>query len=172
MKAALTFVFMLLTSLLQGQSQHITRFAVIDAARIYSTFWRDSRVLRDYESKKARHQGEIQKMSDELVELRQKKVDAQMQQNIASVQKYEVLIASKTALLLEYSKTSNDELTALRKTLIADDAFYAKLYAAIRRIAESEGYSIVLDLQKNAGILWYSHSVDITEDVLRELSSS
>ncbi|WP_375731461.1 OmpH family outer membrane protein, partial [Treponema pallidum] len=74
--------------------------------------------------------------------------------------------------LLEYSKTSNDELTALRKTLIADDAFYAKLYAAIRRIAESEGYSIVLDLQKNAGILWYSHSVDITEDVLRELSSS
>lgn len=43
MKATLTFVFMLLTSLLQGQSQHITRFAVIDAARIYSTFWQIGR---------------------------------------------------------------------------------------------------------------------------------
>ncbi|CEM60635.1 OmpH family outer membrane protein [Treponema phagedenis] len=170
MKKNLSIVFFLMFGAFLF-AQQITRFAVIDTSRIYTLFLRDSRAVRDYEAKKAKHQAEIKKMSDEIIMLRQKKVDAEAvgKENIA--QKYDAMIASKTSFLVEYSKASNDELAAIRKNLTSDDEFYGKLYNAIKKIAESEGYTMVLDLQKDSGIVWYSPTVDITEQTIRELGS-
>jgi outer membrane protein len=41
----------------------------------------------------------------------------------------------------------------------------------IRLIAESEGYSMVLNLKENTGIIWHSPTVDITEKVIQNLRS-
>ncbi|HPX48332.1 MAG TPA: MATE family efflux transporter, partial [Treponemataceae bacterium] len=57
-------------------AQQITKFAVVDTARIYSTFYRDSRNVRDYEAKKTQYQAEMQRMADEIKEMRQQKVDS------------------------------------------------------------------------------------------------
>ena len=75
-KLFLIFGFLFLAA--QGIfAQQITRFAVIDTARIYTTFYRDSRNVRDFESKRLRYQREIQRLSDEIKDLRQQKVDAE-----------------------------------------------------------------------------------------------
>ena len=153
-------------------AQQITRFAVVDTSRIYSTFLRDARSVRDYQAKQAKYQAETQRMSDEIITLRQKKVDAEAAGKKEAVQKYQAAIDSKTSFLLEYSKACNDELAMLRKNLVSDDVFYARLYAAIKKIAESEGYTMVLNLQQGEAIVWYSPTVDITETVIRELSSN
>ena len=153
-------------------AQQITRFAVVDTSRIYSTFLRDARSVRDYQAKQAKYQAETQRMSDEIITLRQKKVDAEAAGKKDAVQKYQAEIDSKTSFLLEYSKACNDELAMLRKNLVSDDVFYARLYAAIKKIAESEGYTMVLNLQQGEAIVWYSPTVDITETVIRELSSN
>ena len=38
-----------------------------------------------------------------------------------------------------------------------------------RKLAEEGGYSMILSLQESNSILWYSHTVDITEDVISRL---
>ncbi len=154
------------------QAQQITRFAVVDTARIYATFLRDSRSVRNYNQKQEKYQKEIQRMSDEVISLRQKKVDAEAVGKLNLVKKYEAKIASKTSFLVEYSKACNDELAALRKNLMSDDVFYSRLYKTIKDLAESQGYTMVLNLQQDASIVWYSPTVDITEDVMRALSSN
>ena len=153
-------------------AQQITRFAVVDTSRIYATFLRDARSVGDYQAKQAKYQAETQRMSDEIIALRQKKVDAEAVGKTDAVQKYQAEIDSKTSFLLEYSKACNDELAMLRKNLVSDDVFYARLYAAIKKIAESQGYTMVLNLQQGEAIIWYSPTVDITETVIRELSSN
>ena len=161
-----------LSSIAVVSAQQITRFAVVDTSRIYATFLRDSRSVRDYQAKKAKYHSEIQRMSDEIIAFRQKKVDAESAGKHDIVQKLQAQIDSKTSFLVEYSKACNDELTMLRKNLESDDVFYARLYTAIKKIAESQGYTMVLNLQQGDSIIWYSPTVDITEDIMRELGSN
>lgn len=152
-------------------AQQITRFAVIDTARIYTTFYRDSRSVRDYESKKALYQGEIQRMSEEVKALRQQKVDAATAGDQTKAARLDAEIATKTNALLEYSKVKNAELDVLKKKLTTDDEFYSMLYDEISKIAEADGYSMVLSLQEGNAIIWYSPTVDITDKVIRSMTS-
>lgn len=151
-------------------SQQITRFGVVDTSRIYTAFYRDSRNVRDYEAKKEQYQGEIKRMSEEVKNLRQKKVDAETVGDNALSARLSSEIDSKTSVLLEYSKVKNAELDALKKRLVSDDDFYSMLYDEIKKISEADGYSMVLSLQEGNSILWYSPTVDITEKVIRSLT--
>ncbi len=158
-------------SLAALSAQQITRFAVIDTSRIYTTFYRDSRSVRDYESKNTQYQGEIQRMTDEIKNLRQQKVDLDAVKDQAKILKLESDITTKTNFLLEYSKAKNTELDTLKKKLTTDDEFYSMLYNVIRKIAESDGYSMVLSLQENNSIIWYSSTIDITDKVIRNMTT-
>jgi len=151
-------------------AQQITRFAVVDTSRIYTTFYRDSRSVRDYEAKKSQYQGEIQRMSEEIKSLRQQKVDADAAKDQTKLLRLEADIAGKTNFLLDYSKAKNSELDALKKKLTTDDEFYSRLYEEIRKISEADGYSMVLSLQEGNSIIWYSPTVDITDKVIRNMS--
>ncbi len=166
-------VFALLLVLCAGvtYSQQITRFAVVDTARIYETFYRESRSVRDFDAKKTQYQGEIKRMSDEIVRLRQERVDAVAANDLAKSTRLENEINNKTNFLLEYSKVKNAELDSLRKKLTTDDEFYSILYDEIRKIAESDGFSMVLSLLEGTSIIWYSPTVDITEKVIRNMTS-
>lgn len=150
-------------------SQQITRFAVVNFTAIFDTFRRDSKAARDYQDKQIKYKNQIQELSDEIVKLRQKKVDAAAMGKDSLVKKYEEQISSKTSFLQEFVKAGNDELEILKRNLINDDEFYSSLYAAVQRVAETEGYSMVLSLQQGSGIIWYSPTVDITDKVIEEL---
>ena len=71
--------------------------------------------------------------------------------------------------MVEYTNAKNAELESMQKTLQGSDSFYAKLYDTLSKIAESGGYSMILSLQQSNAILWYSNSVDVTEQVIAEL---
>ncbi len=152
-------------------AQQITKFAVVDTARIYAAFYRDSRNVRDYEAKKTQYQGEIKRMSEEIKKLRQDKVDADTLGDQTKAARLESEINTKTSFLVEYSRVKNAELDTLKKKLITDDDFYSGLYEQIRKIAESDGYSMVLSLQEDNSIIWYSPTVDLTEKVLRAMTN-
>ena len=152
-------------------AQQITRFAVVDTSRIYTTFYRDSRSVRDYEAKKTQYQAEIQRMSDEIKDLRQQKVDADAAKDDTKAARLDSDINSKTRTLLDYSKVKNTELDTIKKKLTTDDEFYSMLYDQIRKVAESDGYSMVLSLQDGNSIIWYSPTVDITDKVIRNMTS-
>jgi outer membrane protein len=56
-----------------------------------------------------------------------------------------------------------------KKKLSQSSGFLEQVYDEIRFIAESEGYSMVLNLKENTGILWYSPTVDITDKLIQNL---
>lgn len=100
-------------------AQQITKFAVIDTTRIYTTFYRDSRSVRDYETKKSRYQEEIQRMSDEIKQMRQQRVDAEAANDSSRASRLEQNVEKKTSFLLEYSKAKILNLICLRSVSLA-----------------------------------------------------
>lgn len=150
-------------------SQQITRFGVVDTSRVYNAYFRNSAPVRNFESKKAEFQNEINKRTEEIQNLKNQKVEARKNNNEALVKKLDAEITKKTDILTEYTNAKNVELESLKKTLQNSDAFYKKLYNVLAKVAENEGYSLILSLQQANAVLWYSPSVDVTELVIAEL---
>lgn len=171
MKVSLKFLIsVLIVFLSQGLcAQQITKFGVVDTAKVYNAYFRNSAPVRNYEKKKAEFQEEINKYTDELQKLQLKKLEYEKADNDAQAQRVQAEISKKSEFLVEYTNAKNIELESIQKSLQSSDAFYKKLYESLAKIAESGGYSMILSLQQANAILWYSSSVDITEQVIADL---
>ena len=150
-------------------AQQITKFGVVDTSKVYSAYFRNSAPIRNYEKKKAEFQEEINKRTEELKNLQQKKLEYEKSGNDSQALRMEAEITKKTDYLTEYTNAKNVELESMLKSLETSDDFYKKLYTTLGQIAESGGYSMILSLQASNSILWYSNSVDITEQVIQRL---
>ena len=141
----------------------------VDTAKVYNAYFRNSAPVRNYDRKKSEFQQEINKYTDELQKLQSKKVEYEKNGNDALVLKTDAEITKKKDFLIEYTNAKNAELESMQKTLQGSDAFYNKLYDTLSKGAEAGGYSMILSLQQSNSILWYSNSVDVTEQVIAEL---
>ncbi len=150
-------------------SQQITRFAVIDTARVYQAYFRNSSPVRNYENRRSDYQSEIDSLTKELETLHDQKLEYERNGDSAAAARVAAEITQKSDYIKEYAAAKNAELESLKSSLENNDEFYESLYATIEKIAESGGYSVVMSLQQANAILWYSPSVDITDDVIRQL---
>lgn len=174
-------------------AQQITKFGVVDTAKVYNAYFKNSAAVRGYEKKKAEAAAEITRRTEEIRSLRERQAslpsdstdseDADggraggfsfsspiaRKSSSSSKNTLDDEIARKTKELTDYAASKNRELDAMQKSMQGSDAFYKKLYAVIAKVAEQGGYSAILSLQQSGGVLWYSPSVDVTEDVIRAL---
>jgi outer membrane protein len=170
MKKIITFVLTLsFLSISSIFAQQITKFGVVDTAKVYNAYFRNSAPVRNYEKKKTEFQNEINNLTEELRQLQNKKLEYEKNGNESSVLKYEAEITKKKDYLTEYANAKNIELESMQKSLQSSDEFFRKLNDALSKIAESGGYSMILSLQESNAILWYSSSVDITDAVIAKL---
>jgi outer membrane protein len=151
------------------EAQQLTRFAVVDLPKVYTAFFRDSRAVRELEERSARVQAEIDRMTAEIQELRSAMVSAEGAGERERALRLENEISRKSDYLRDYYHVKTAELAAQRNRLSQSDSFMNQVYGEIRYIAESEGYSMVLNLKENTGILWYSPTVDITDKLITNL---
>jgi outer membrane protein len=170
-KLIFTFALVLLVCCSVFAQQDMTKVGVIDTARVYQTYFRDSAGIRNYETKRTEFQAEVDTRTAELKNLQQKKVDYEKAGNTTEALKLEAEITKKTDFLIEYTRVKQIELESLKSKLAESDSFYETLYSVIENIAESEGLSIILSLQQANAILWYSLSVDITDKVIDKLAN-
>ncbi|MBP5175251.1 MAG: OmpH family outer membrane protein [Treponema sp.] len=150
-------------------AQQITKFAVVDTARVYQAFYKNSAPVRNYERKRTEFQNEIDSVTKELQTLQTRKLEYERKGDRENARATQAKITEKTNYLTEYTAAKNDELQTLKKELQNNDAFYKRLYSIIQSVAEREGYSMVLSLQQANAVLWYSPSVDLTNAVIYEL---
>jgi outer membrane protein len=150
-------------------AQQLTRFAVVDLPRVYVSFFRESRAVREWEERSARVQSEIDRMNAEIQTLRQNQINAEFQGNQEQALRLESEINRKSGYVLEYYKLKTAELESQKARLTQSSSFLEQVYDEIRFIAESEGYTMVLNLKENTGILWYSPTVDITDKLITNL---
>jgi outer membrane protein len=149
--------------------QKITNFGIVDTAKVYEQFFRNSTAVRNYDLKKEEFQNEINKRTEELRSLKQKQIEYEQNDQKSLAETTAKEIERKTKLLKDYTSAKNIELTNLKNSLSANDTFYKKLSRVIKKVAENEGLSMVLSLQGEESILWYSPAVDITDKVIAEL---
>ena len=152
-----------------AQAQQLTRFAVVDLPRVYLAFFNESRAVRDFEAQSARVQAELDRMSAEIHELRVNMVNAQAQGNFEQALRFEAEINRRTNFQREYHRVRTEELQIMRNRLTQSGAFLEQVYDEIRFVAESQGFSMVLNKTDNNGILWYSPNVDITNLVIQNM---
>ncbi len=171
MKRIILFACLLVGGFFSLGAQQLTRFAVVDLPKVYTSFFRDSKPVRDFEERSARVQSEINRMNQEIQTLKSQLVDAQAQGDNTKALRLENDIFKKSEFLKQYYQTKTEELEMQRKKLSESNTFMQQVYDEIRIIAESEGYSMVLSLKDNTGILWYSPTVDITDKIIQSLMS-
>jgi outer membrane protein len=167
------FLLFFLTSCLLNaviEAQQLTRFAVVDLPKVYTAFMRESRAVRDFEERSARVQADIDRMTAEIQSLKVNQVNAQAQGNVEQALRLEADIIKKSDFLKEYYKTKTTELDSIKNSLTQSGAFLEQVYDEIRYVAESEGYSMVLNLKEKTGILWYNPTVDITDKIIKNLN--
>jgi outer membrane protein len=151
------------------QAQQLTRFAVVDLSRVYMVFLQDSRAVREWNESSAQVQREVDRRTKEIQDLQSRKVNAELQGDEDEVLRLENLIYRRSDTLREYYQDRTRELEERKRRLSQSDSFLEQVYDEIRFIAESEGYSTVLNLKENSGILWHSPTVDITEKLIQNL---
>jgi len=160
-------IFLLLNVSCIIYAQQLTRFAVVDMPKVYTAFFRDSRAVRQFEEKSAKVQNDIDKMTKEIQELKSRHADALLRDDQTEVLRLENLIYRRSEYLREFYQTRTAELENEKKRLMQSGSFLEQVYDEIRYIAESEGYSMVVD--KNKDILWYSNTIDITDKLISNL---
>jgi outer membrane protein len=169
MKKSVCLILILAGFLFPLGAQQLTRFAVVDLPRVYVAFFRDSRAVREFEEKSARVQNDIDRMTAEIQELKNRQISTEFQGDPERALRLESEINRKTDYLREYYRLKTAELESQKNKLTQSGAFLEQVYDEIRFIAESEGYSMVLNLKENTGILWYSPTVDITDKLIQNL---
>lgn len=167
MRRLLVLIMSAVLSVAALGAQQLTRFAVVDLPRVYTTFYRDSKAVRDFEERSARVQADIDRMTAEIQGLQKSKLEAAGDAD--RVLKLETEINKKTEFLREYYRVKTAELEDQRKKLAQSSAFVQQVYDELKLVAESEGYSLVLNLKESVGILWYSPTVDITDKIIENL---
>lgn len=160
---------LIFTAAMMSAQQHITNFGIVDTNKVYEHFFKNSSAIKVYEQKKNDMQKEVNKKTDELRKLKEKKDQCEELGDKDGAAKIQTQIREKTEFLKDYTTTKNLELQNLKKSLTESNDFYIKLSKTIKKVAENEGLSMVLSLQGESAILWYSASVDITDKVIKEL---
>jgi Skp family chaperone for outer membrane proteins len=155
--------------------QQITRIAVVDLSKVIAAYSKDAQSVKDFEQKKAQVQAEIDKMSADIMRLMAQKADADKGGDSVSSLKYRDEIGKRSKALTDFVSAKQTELDADAKKLAATDLFSQELYRQIQNVAQTEGYSLVLNLKSGDSVmnsvLWYSPMIDITADVIQALSN-
>ena len=165
---------------LSAQLKEITKIGVVDMNRIMNTFM-DQEAAKAYTEKRNQIQAEIEKQNKELQELtakhtetQEKLAEAQEQKNKEQIRSLENQIKTlenqirtKTQAVRNYIETNYTALEKEREQILKNSNFdRERVIRAIRSVSEKEGITLVLE---GADILWYSHSVDITNKVIAQI---
>jgi Skp family chaperone for outer membrane proteins len=157
-----------------AQGQQVTRIAVVDLSKIISAYSKDAQAVKDFEQKKSQVQTDIDKMSAEIMRLMSLKADADKAGDKISSLKYRDDIDKRTKSLSDFVSVKQADLDEQAKKLATNDAFSKELYKQIQNVAETEGYSLVINLKSSDSVMnavyWYSPMIDITTDVIQALT--
>ena len=150
-------------------AQQLTRIAVVDLPKVYMAFFADSRAVREFEERSARVQNDIDRMTREIQGLRTQYADAVLHGNQSEALRLENIIYRQTEFLRDFYQTRTAELEDQKKRLMQSGSFLDQVYAELRFIAETEGYSLIVNLQESNVIIWYSTTIDVTDKLISNL---
>ncbi len=170
MKHAITMSFLLLIAGSGLFAEQLTTVAVLDVNQVYSSFLRESRAVRNLEQAAENARAEIREHEDELNDLRNRKLAAEDAGNDRLAIQLEDQIQEKRLFIEELRRVRSAQLERQQQSLLISDDFLGEIQDAVRIVAESEGFTVVLNAS-DPNIQWWSVEVDITDRVIERLRS-
>jgi len=171
LKRVIIYLFLSIFIIGFAYSQQITRMAVVDLPKVYTEFFTESRAVREFQQRTARVQADIDKMNKEILDLRTKHADALLKDDSSEALRLEGQINKRSEDLRVFYQTRMAELDKMRQGLMQSSTFLNQVHDEIRYIAESKGYTAVFDIKNTPGIIWFSPSVDITNELIQSLKN-
>jgi outer membrane protein len=152
-------------------AEQLTTVAVVDTARVYTTFFKESQAVRDWEKLKLATQDELNKYFAETTKLNADRLEAVKRGDATEAMRLEQDIARRNQFYNDYKKVKQQQIADIGKSLSQSDSFLSEVQAAIKYVAEGEGYTVVFDAA-TSGLRFYSPEIDITDKVLEQLKKS
>ncbi len=169
MKKAFLFALLFCAAAAVYAQQQIPKIGVIDYSRIVQRMMPNSDQLQEIKNIKQAIDDETAAIEAEIATLEKEKSDIESRSHFNDASDdINDQISSLRYYLKQFVDEKNKELEE-KKALVPDTTeILSKIVNQIQYVAESEGYSIIFD-SKDRNIIWWTHSVDITDLVMRKL---
>ena len=152
-------------------SEQLTTVGVVDLTKVTSAFFRDSQAVREIDELTAKLQTEIDGITAEINQLKERKFIAENGGNRQLSLQLDDEIYNKTNYLRDYYRIKSNQLQEKRNKLADSATFLSELQRAISFVAEDQGYNVILK-SSDPNLLWWSKQVDITELVIQRLTQN
>ena len=169
MKKAFLFAILFCLSTAAYAQQQIPKIGVIDYSKIVQKMMPNSDQLQEIKNIKQAIEDETNSIEAEIKALEKEKSEVESKSHFHdAADEITEQISSLRYYLQQFVDEKNKELES-KKALMPDTTeTLSKIVNQIQYVAESEGYSIIFD-SKDRNIIWWTHSVDITDLVMRKL---
>lgn len=162
-------VFFLAGGYLNSFADQGMKIGIIDLSQVYSVFFRQSEAVRNLEQLISSFKEEVENYEYEIHALELSWLAAVKAEDEKSQSALSQAIFEKEQFLADYTRIKKEQIKNRREELAETDEFYQHFIEVLEYIAEHEGFSFILRLQEDEGVLYYIKEIDITEKVIEEL---
>lgn len=146
--------------------QQLTTIAVIDTQRVYDSFTKGDSLSAGISSIQLRYQEQIDSQLASIKVLEEQRRGFASSE-IVQIRDIDARIGLARAEIDRLSRLRTQEVRS-RQRFISPNNFIPELQRAIIFVAESRGYTVVLDAG-DEGLQWWSPIVDVTDEVIERL---
>ncbi|MEM5947781.1 OmpH family outer membrane protein [Spirochaetia bacterium 38H-sp] len=150
-------------------AEELTTVAVVDINKVAMVFFKNSYAVKQIESFKQEIQTTLNRLKDELNDLKNKKLLAEEAGNQEEALRLDNDIFNKQKYIQDYYRVKSQQLAEKQKQLAESSTFLQELQNALSYVAENNGYSVILK-STDPNLLWWNKEVDITEKVIEVLT--
>jgi len=152
-------------------ADQITRVGILDIDKVYAIYFRESRAVKEFQQKRVEVMRDINRIDEEILELENRKLEADSRADANEALRLNNEIFKKRQYRDDFRRIKMEQLRRMSEKLYQSDEFLDEVLQAIQFVAESEGFSLILNAggQSSQMFLFYTKEIDVTEKVIQEL---
>ncbi len=166
-KITLSFILVLLFNISFYASSKLDRIAIINIQQVIETVYSADKIssMKSIKDEKDKMQDNLNKIRNEIVKTEESRINST--DNNAKIV-LEKKIEDLKKQYADYYKFATTQIE--QKIKSTQEPIFKEIYDVAKRIAELEGYSLILEA-KMEGIIYYSVDNDITQKVITNLNA-
>ena len=150
-------------------AQQFFKAGVVDFARVYSQFFKETKPVKDFDEFKAGIQKEIDKMKEDIRQINDQRNDAKLKGDANRVTSLDAEILKRQDAMKEYARVQQIQINS-RNLDLQEANFLRLLNDEIEQAAISKGFGLILN-KKDTAVIWFGPDADITDDVLARMTA-
>ncbi len=150
-------------------AQQFFKAGVVDFARVYNQFFKETKPVKDFDDFKSGIQKEIDKMKEEIRQINDQRNDAKLKGDSSRVSSLDVEILKRQDVMKEYARVQQIQINS-RNLDLQEANFLRLLNDEIEQAAVSKGFGLILN-KKDTAVIWFGPDADITDDVLARMTA-